>query len=332
MIDVIGKKYAFLFQGAGADYQKFLYMLDEDQKKILNHYCSIVNKEIKLDLWNYLYNSLPTKYNKTINDSVAMYTCDYVVYNAFINFNIKPEIFLCYSLGLVTSMACGKSISFETGLRIILGIYEYPEFIVRQGESMAVIIGMDCNDVDKIIEKNSLEHNVEIGSENSQNCVLVSGIKTSVIEVIKIAEAEGAMTVKELDIPYAYHSHFALIGIEKFERIIEKSEVVDSNIPIMSSYNQHILQDVSDLKKELVKNIYGRMYWKTSVEKVAKMGISNFVDVTLDGALTKMCKSINIDSKFLTYKKFVNNNLKLKLMDDVKWVEEINESKIISSL
>lgn len=315
MKQLIGKKHAFCFQGVGAEYQRFLHLFDEEQKILLNHYCSIVNKEIDLDLWNYLYNSSITKYDKMFNDWIAIYTCDCIVYNQYINYSIKPKIFVGYSMGLITSMVCGKSISFEAGLHMLLNIYEYPQYTLRQEETMAVIIGMNFNEVENIIRQNNLEQHVEVASENSQYCIVISGIKSSVIEAMEIAKEEGAIKVKELKVPYAFHSQNALNGIERYIFFVEKLKIVNCTIPIISVFNQDILQNANELKRELIRNMSSRMYWKASIEKITNMGINSFVEVSLDDSLTKISKLINMNNEFFTYKKFIKEKLDSRLME-----------------
>lgn len=303
---------AFLFQGVGSEYQKFLYLLGEEEKERLEKYCSIVNKEIKLDLWNYLFNCSLEKYDKLFSDWIAIYTCDYIVYESYINFNIKPKILAGYSMGLITAMACGRSISFEDGLHMLLNIYEYPKHSSRKEEAMAVIIGMNFKEVENIIKKNNLNEEVDIASENSEYCIVISGIKSSIIKVMKIAEDEGAIKVKKIEVPYAFHSHYAENGIETYIELVNKISVKDSITPIISVFNQEILQNAFDLKKELIRNMSGRMYWKKSVEKIINMGISSFVEVSLDNSLTKISKLINSDCEFLTYKKLLKQRCKIE--------------------
>jgi malonyl CoA-acyl carrier protein transacylase len=302
------KKHAFLFQGVGSDYQKILDLLDGEQKERLKQYCDIVHKELDMDLWNYLFNSVATKYDNAFCDWIAIYTVDNMVYHEYVKFGIKPEVFLGYSMGLITAMTCGNSISFETGLRLLATIYEYPRYSSNQEEAMAVIIGMTYQDVDKIIQEHGLHNQVEIASENNEYCIVISGIKSGIAEVMTLAANEGALKVKEIYSPYAFHSRYATRGIEKFVELVEEIPVFDCPTPIVSSLTQEILQNSADLRKELIRNMPSRMLWKKSIEKIASMGIYSFIEVSLEDSLTKFSKLINMEYKFFTYNKF----LKLK--------------------
>lgn len=305
MKSFVEKKHAFLFQGVGPEYQNFLHLLDAEQEAMLKHYCDIAHKEIGLALWSYLFDYSLNKYDKMFNDWIAIYTCDYIVYHTYIKLGIKPDILLGYSMGLITAMASGGAISYEEGLQMLLTIYEYPQFCSRNDEAMAVIVGLNYEDVDKIIHGNNLEDYVEIASENNEFCIIISGIKKWVDKAMEIASDHGALKVKDINAPYAFHSRHAALGIERYIKLVSKLDVLDSTIPIISSFNQKIIKTSAELKEELVKNMTSRMYWKSSIEKIADMGIESFVEVSLADYVTKYTKIINLNYKFFTYKKML---------------------------
>ncbi len=305
MEELTKKRNAFLFQGVGAEYHKLIHLLNDEQLEELKYYCSLANKEIGLDLWNYLFNFTTTKHDKMFNDWIAIYTCDYIIYNTYLNFNLKPDVLLGYSMGLITAMACSKSITYEAGLHLLLSVYDYPRLASRKEESMAVIIGLSYNDVDKIILENKLEKFVEIASENNDFCIIISGSKMGVLKLMELAENEGALKVKEINAPYAFHSQHASAGLEKFIKDVTETEVLDTDIPIISSLDQSVIHKAEDLKKELIKNMPGRMYWKTAIEKIGSMGIDNFIEVSLEDSISKFSKMINSNYEFLTYSKIL---------------------------
>jgi malonyl CoA-acyl carrier protein transacylase len=304
-------RYAFLFQGVGLEYQRFIHLLDEKQKELLHQYSNIVNNEIKLDLWNYLYNSSETKYDKMFNDWIAIYTIDNIVYRTYIDYGIKPELFLGYSMGLIIAMACGGSISFADGVHMLLKIYEYPREALRKDEAIAVVTGMTINDIDELIQKNSLRSYVEVASENSEYCIVISGKDDAVKKLKASAIDEGALMVKEINAPYAFHSSLAAGGIDKLIEFVSKLEVLNSDVPIISCYTQDIIFEAMDLKKELVKNMVSQMQWKTSIEKIAGSGINNFVEVSLGDMLTRFSRMINSDANFITYNRFIKSKSKI---------------------
>ncbi len=303
MKELLKEEHVFLFQGVGAEYQSLLHLLDNKQRSILNDHCLIVSKQIGLDLQDYLNNSTTHGFSRVLCDWISIYTVDYIVYSKYTEAGLRPGIFLGYSMGLITALACGKAISFEAGLDMLCCIFKYLESTPRQ-ETMAAIVGISLGDVEKIIHTNNLKDFVEIASENNEYCIVISGIKNEVYKTLEIAAREGALKVRDINIPFACHSHYAANKIESFEEFVSKLEIVSSEIPIISNYTQDIIQKPSDLKDELLKNMTGRMYWRTAIEKLVDMDFNCFVEVSLSDSITKFSKLINTDCEFITYKKY----------------------------
>jgi malonyl CoA-acyl carrier protein transacylase len=306
------EKYVFLFQGVGTEYQRLLHLLDNDQIELLKHYCSIINEELGMDLWNYLHYGTVTKYNRAFNNCIAIYTIDTIVYRRLIESDIKPSMFLAYSMGLITALACGKAISFEAGLRTIINVYDYSQNIIRKEEAMAIIVGLSCEEVVKLIKQNELEGTVEIASENNESCIVISGHRIGIDQMMNIASKEGALKVLDINAPFAFHSHYAMKGINKHIEFIAKLKMANSEVPIMSVYNQNIIRFSDELKKELMQNLSARMYWKSSIEKAASTGIAGFVEVSLGDSITKFSKLINTNCDFLTYNKIFKMKTQIK--------------------
>ncbi|WP_175560780.1 ACP S-malonyltransferase [Paenibacillus sp. NAIST15-1] len=297
-------KRAFLFQGVGADYRELLGMLEEGQIHALKEYCYTVNKEIGIDLLGYLFHSQHIECDRMFYDWITIYTCDYLVYQQYVDSGIKPAIMAGYSMGLITAMACGKSISFADGLRMLQTIYEYPKGFAIPC-SMGVIVGKTYNEVHDLIARGTSEHDVYMASENNDTCLVVSGIRDSVDRVLRLAEQEGAIKASTINAPYAFHSPYAAEGIDRFVHLVEEISICDGDIPILSVFSQTAIQSASDLKHELIKNMTSPMNWNASILTLGQWGIESFVEVSLEDSLTKISRLINLDAEFLTYKKFM---------------------------
>jgi malonyl CoA-acyl carrier protein transacylase len=130
--------------------------------------------------------------------------------------------------------------------------------------------------------------------------------------MMNIASKEGALKVLDINAPFAFHSHYAMKGINKHIEFIAKLKMANSEVPIMSVYNQNIIRFSDELKKELMQNLSARMYWKSSIEKAASTGIAGFVEVSLGDSITKFSKLINTNCDFLTYNKIFKMKTQIK--------------------
>lgn len=300
---LMNKQRAFLFQGVGAQYQDLLDRLDNVQLQSLKRYGSIVLEEIGVDLYGYLMKHQDIECDSLFYDWIAIYTCDYIIYQQFIDSGVRPAVMLGYSMGLITAMACAKSISFADGLRMLQTIYEYPKDS-SDSYGMGVIVGQTYKEVYQLIVDCNAENEVFIASENNDTCLVVSGIKDSIHKVLKRAEEEGAIKASLINTPYAFHSPYAARGINMFVDLVETIPVREAEVPILSVFTQTFIQSAPDLKNELIKNMASPMNWNASILKLGESEIDSFVEVSLDDSLTKISRIINLDNEFLTYKKF----------------------------
>ncbi|MEK3788345.1 ACP S-malonyltransferase [Paenibacillus sp. FSL K6-1230] len=300
---LMNKQRAFLFQGVGAQYQDLLDRFDNVQLQSLKRYGSIVLEEIGVDLYGYLMKHQDIEWDSLFYDWIAIYTCDYIIYQQFIDSGVRPAVMLGYSMGLITAMACAKSISFADGLRMLQTIYEYPKDS-SDSYGMGVIVGQTYKEVYQLIVDCNAENEVFIASENNDTCLVVSGIKDSIHQVLKRAEEEGAIKASLINTPYAFHSPYAARGINMFVDLVETIPVREAEVPILSVFTQTFIQSAPDLKNELIKNMASPMNWNASILKLGESEIDSFVEVSLDDSLTKISRIINLDNEFLTYKKF----------------------------
>jgi [acyl-carrier-protein] S-malonyltransferase len=302
---LLKEKSAFLFQGVGSKYRELLSQFDESQLKQLEKYSEIIKTELDIDLWLYVKDRTSIEDSNSFLGWILIFTCDYIVYKTYIEKGIKPEIMIGYSMGLISAMVCAEALSFEGGLRLLDSIYRYPAEGKRGAEAMATIIGLDYDSVFQIIEDVNLEEYVEIASENSEYCIVISGIKNAVYKVMELAEEGGAIKVILLNTPYAYHSNVALNGIEILETFVKDLEINAAKVPIMSVFTQSIMTDEAELRNELVINMHTSMKWKSTILKLGNVGLNRFIEVTLNDSLTKMSKVIDLNYEFLTYEKII---------------------------
>jgi malonyl CoA-acyl carrier protein transacylase len=305
MIDLYNKDYAFLFQGVGSDYREFLNNLNEKQLESLHKYCDLALKEINLELSKYLFNNSKNCFDETFNSWIAIYTIDCIIFYTYKESGLMPKYMIGYSMGLITAMTCGGSITYESGLKILQKIYEYPQNANRNNESMATIIGKKIDEVENIISNLNANNYVNIASENNEQCIVISGKENYIERILQIAENEGAIKAIKINTPYAIHSPYSKEGIEEFNDILDKVKIENLEIPVFSVFNQNILKTPSKLRNELIKNMYTPMNWKDTIIKIKNYNINNFVEVSLEDSLTKISRLIDMNYKFITYRKFL---------------------------
>lgn len=288
----------FMFAGIGEDYRKVINKFDEKQKKTLKELSNRAKKIFNINIFEYLESDENIQRDElTVWSSI--YTCDYIVYQKYIEIGLKPERMLGYSMGLITALACGEAITYEDGILILKTILEYHKPVFQEG--MITIIGLSKNDLNEIINESNLCHYAEIACENNDYCFVVSGRREAITIIGKKAEKKGALKVHLLDTNFAFHTDMFKKGSELLQKCINDMNVKDLKIPIISIINQAIITDARLLKKELVNNMFSKMLWQKSILKVTEGGKGEFIEVSLGKTLIKVSRTIDYESSFYSY-------------------------------
>lgn len=293
------KKLAFVFAGIGSDYRKLIDKFDSERMEMLQDLSGRAFKQFNIDIVSYLANKNLEKKNNILTVWSSIYTCDYIVYHTCLKEGIRPNFFLGFSMGLITALACADTITYENGIEILKEILSYHK--VKEEEGMATIIGLPYEELTQTIRDCSCDTKVFIACENNEYCFGVSGIKKAVDQVADMALNQGAIKVYQIDTAFAFHTDLFLEGSEQLRDCVNRMNVKDLEIPLLSTINQNYLYHSADLKKELVCNMHSKMLWRKSIEKIATSGSVDFIEIGLGKNLSKVSKLIKGGNTFYSY-------------------------------
>jgi len=234
----------------------------------------------------------------TIKAWIERYIIDYCLFK-YIDKKYQYAEVAAYSIGLITCLACLKSISFEEGLKLVCESYFYSKGYNNDEMLMLFEVGINKENVNELIVNNGLEDKVFIAANISESYVLLSGIKKEVKKLAKIVRDNGALKVSTIPAPTAFHTDLAKRGMESFEKLVYSMDVRDSKVPICSMYSKEYILKAEDLKKELCINIYRKMDVNGCFKKIIENDKFNFIEVGLLKAIEKTCREIDKRIVFL---------------------------------
>ena len=77
-----------------------------------------------------------------------------------------------------------------------------------------------------------------------------------------------------------------------FGEYLKSIEIVSSKVKLISLLTQKVFSQPAEIRFELTENIYKRMNWQATVEKMHAMGVKHFIECGAGESLTKMNKFI----------------------------------------
>ena len=205
--------------------------------------------------------------------------------------SVIPSHVAGHSLGEYTALVAGGALDFSTALRLVR---QRGELMAAASEgSMAAIIGLDADALDRICRAVSAEHGpVVIANYNAPGQLVISGASASVEQACELAKEHGAKRVLPLKVSAAFHSPLMQATAEQLTPAIAAATVRNPFVPVISNVSAKALTDADAIRNELVAQITAPVHWIRSIEQMVAAGVDTFVEVGAGSVLTGLVKRI----------------------------------------
>lgn len=280
----------FVFTGQGSQY---LGMGKEllDNKPEYNMYFDKVKDKINVDIKSIIYGNDEKELTLTQNAQVAILTTSYIKYLYSLEQGIKPDVVAGHSLGEWTAILAANVIDFEDAIEAVYyrGLYMSEAFEPGKG-GMAAIIGMDLNEIQKVLENYP---NVQIANYNSPTQIVISGEMEELLISMEKLKENGAKRVISLNVSGPFHSKFLKDAENRLRQKIEQLTFKTPSIPVVQNVTARFEKDPEVIKENIIKQITSPVKWVDCVKECINKGVDEFVEVGPTKVLTKFIKQID---------------------------------------
>jgi [acyl-carrier-protein] S-malonyltransferase len=299
---LVKEKNAFIFQGAGTVYRKYLGSLTEQHLDLLKNNCAVIRRASGIDLWRYIINGIPEDEEELL-EQLAVYAVNCTIYEIYLQYGIYPYIISGFSMGIYSALACGGAVTFNDGAALLTTAYNFMKESMEGREcAMASIIGLERKELEEIIEKSGCGDTVEIACENNFHCYTLSGLKEGVEKAAKTAGEEGALKVVRIQVSFPCHTGFLEKAAGRFAHYLDSMPVRQLTCPLIACTDQKLIENPADIKEELHKNLKSNISWLNAINRMGRSGSQAFIEVGLGNSLSKVSELINKDYVFYGYK------------------------------
>jgi len=280
----------FVFTGQGSQY---LGMGKEllDNKPEYNMYFDKVKDKINVDIKSIIYGNDEKELTLTQNAQVAILTISYIKYLYSLEQGIKPDVVAGHSLGEWTAILAANVVDFEDAIEAVYyrGLYMSEAFEPGKG-GMAAIIGMDLNEIQKVLENYP---NVQIANYNSPTQIVISGEMEELLISMEKLKENGAKRVISLNVSGPFHSKFLKDAENRLRQKIEQVTFKTPCIPVVQNVTARFEKDPEVIKENIIKQITSPVKWVDCVKECINKGVDEFVEVGPTKVLTKFIKQID---------------------------------------
>jgi len=295
------QNYAFIFPGQGA---QVIGMGKDffDDFSVSKRVFEEADDLLKYKLSDIIFSGPKDKLALTENCQLAIFVNSIALLKAIqeVNPTILPKVCAGLSLGEYTALYAANKLDFENLIYLIQKRARLMDEACHKNQgTMAAVIGMDYDALNKAIKE--LE-DVWIANLNTPTQIVISGKKTSIEKAKDLLKEKGARRVLLLDVQGAFHSPYMKYAEDRLKNDILNMDFLQSDIDLVMNYSAGFVQDIGNLKTNLIKQIGSTIRWCDSIKAIDEK-VDLFIEIGCGKTLTNMNKKIEVKTKSISIEK-----------------------------
>ncbi|MCC2639884.1 MAG: fabD [Nitrospira sp.] len=198
-----------------------------------------------------------------------------------------------HSLGEYTAVYAAGGISFRDALALVQKRGRYMAEAVPPGTGLvAALLGLSSDAVKAACQEAASVGIVAAANFNSPGQVVIAGEKVAVERAIEIAKTKGCK--KAIPLPVSVPVHTPLMQQAADRLAAEFDGVTWRNlaVPLVNNAEAAVLQRSEDIRTSLVRQLPSSVRWDESIQTMARLGVTTFVEVGPGTVLTGLVKRI----------------------------------------
>jgi [acyl-carrier-protein] S-malonyltransferase len=166
--------------------------------------------------------------------------------------------------------------------------------------AMAALIGVSINQTTEIIEKAQIHGICDIGNDNADGQIVISGDAKAVENAIEIAKSNGAKRAILLPVSAPFHCRLMQPASEIMQEALNNLKFNGPLIPVVSNITALPHTNPLTLRKNLIDQVTGTVRWRETMEFAKNQGVKKITELgsgkVLTGIAKRMIKDITSES------------------------------------
>lgn len=289
-------KIAFMFSGQGSQYVgmgKQLYENNSIFREAFDECDKLFRPYILKSLVELIYGEKASNeiIEKTIFAQPLIFAIEYSLFKLWENIGVVPDIVLGHSIGEYMAAVAANIITLKTAVKLVATRGRLMDSAPGNG-GMASIFA-DIKTVNSLLK--NYEEKVSIAVYNAENNIVISGDKTAIEEILKLAEQKG-IRVRQLKVSHGFHSALMEPILDDFKLIAAEEKFSTPKITYISSMLGDKINDQDVLNEEYwTSHIKEKVNFRDAIIKIKDIENLVFLEVGSDRILSALCK-LTLDS------------------------------------
>lgn len=293
------KKIVCMFPGQGSQVVgmgKDLY----DQHKEVKQLYKLANEVLDKDITDIMFNGPAETLTETENAQPALLLSSIAAFSLLKKENIQPMATIGHSLGEYSALVAAQSISIEEALPLVATRGRLMEQAFPKGKgTMAAVLGLDEEAIQKELEKIDEEEVVDIANLNCPGQIVISGSRAGIEQAEILLKDAGARRVLPLNVSGPFHSRLMQPANDEFQVSLNQVNVRDAAVPVYANVTAEAVTDKIEIKQLLIRQLYSPVRFEQSIRNLIKEDVDAFVEVGTGKVLCGLVRKI--DRKIKTF-------------------------------
>ena len=286
---------AYVFPGQGAQFAgmgKDLY----DSKPLAKELFDKANDILGYSITDIMFNGTDEQLKETKITQPAVFLHS-VISALCLGDEFTPAMVAGHSLGEFSALVAAGALSFEDGLRLVYARAMAMEKACEVAPgTMAAIVGLDDETVEKICQQVSTTGNVVVAANyNCPGQLVISGNIDAVNQACELLKEAGAKRALPLKVGGAFHSPLMQPAKDELQTAIENTTFAEPKCPVYQNVDGQPHTAPEEIKKNLIAQLTSSVRWTSSVQNMIKDGANDFTECGPGKALQGMIGRIDKD-------------------------------------
>jgi [acyl-carrier-protein] S-malonyltransferase len=217
---------------------------------------------------------------------------------------VRPAWVAGHSLGEWTALVAAGALGLDDALRLVRRRGQYMQEAVPVGTgAMAAILGLELALVEAACREAAQGEVVAPANVNSPGQVVIAGHAAAVDRAGAACKAKGARRVVPLPVSAPFHCSLMQPAQDRLAPELAAVRFADPAPPLVNNVDAEVVRDAAACRAGLVRQVSGTVRWQQVVERLAREGVTTFVEVgpgsVLAGLVRKVAKGarvLNVDA------------------------------------
>lgn len=285
---------AFIFPGQGS--QKVGMAKDfHDAFPIAKEVFQCVNDTLNYDLSKIIFEGSEEELALTTNTQPALMATSIAILKSLQEETGQTITNLCdivagHSLGEYSALCAAESISLEDTAKLLQIRASSMQEASPKGEgAMAACIGISYNDLNEILDTLVSEGVCQIANDNVEGQIVISGHEQNIDRVIATLKDTGYKAIK-LKVSAPFHSSLIENAQKPMQDALNQTNIETPKVQLVANVSADLVSDPKIIQQNLVAQICGTVRWRETMDKFAKLGVTELVEIGSGKVLSGLAK------------------------------------------